>query len=153
MQVDRTSVLFSPPFFPLLNMQMQTPPRYHRHNPLFSRPAPPAKPQIIFCTTSRGHHTDIGGILPGSMPPTSTSIYQEGAIVESFKIVSQGIFDGDGLYDVMVTKPSKWPGGSGCRCFKAVSFVVLISPHYVDKILCGLANRCESQRHTAYPCS
>lgn len=36
--------------------------------------------KIIFFVASRGHHADIGGILAGSMPPTSTELYQEGAM-------------------------------------------------------------------------
>jgi 5-oxoprolinase (ATP-hydrolysing) len=91
--------------------------------PVFSQSSsssPLSKPQIIFFTASRGHHADIGGILPGSMPPTSTSIFEEGAIIDSFKIVNGGIFDRDGLYDLMVTKPAQWEGGSGCRCFRDV---------------------------------
>ena len=55
--------------------------------------------EIIFFTASRGHHADIGGILPGSMPPTSTSIFEEGAHIESFKIVNEGMFDQKGLYE------------------------------------------------------
>ena len=58
--------------------------------------------EIIFFTASRGHHADIGGILPGSMPPTSTTIFEEGAHVVSFKIVDNGIFDRKGLEEHMI---------------------------------------------------
>ncbi|KAI0071616.1 Hydantoinase B/oxoprolinase [Panus rudis PR-1116 ss-1] len=75
---------------------------------------------IIFFTASRGHHADIGGILPGSMPPTSTSIFEEGANIVSFKIVKEGIFDKDGLYDYMIDKPAQYPGSSGCRNIRDV---------------------------------
>ncbi|KAG5645678.1 hypothetical protein DXG03_005516 [Asterophora parasitica] len=76
--------------------------------------------EIIFFTASRGHHADIGGILPGSMPPTSVSIFEEGAEIESFKIVDQGVFDRKGLVEYMVEKPSKYPGSSGCRNIRDV---------------------------------
>ncbi|OBZ77981.1 Uncharacterized protein C11D3.14c [Grifola frondosa] len=76
--------------------------------------------KIIFFTASRGHHADIGGILPGSMPPTSTTIFEEGANILSFKIVSEGIFDRNGLIDYMITKPSQYPGSSGCRNLRDV---------------------------------
>ncbi|CCM01774.1 uncharacterized protein FIBRA_03841 [Fibroporia radiculosa] len=76
--------------------------------------------EIIFFTASRGHHADIGGILPGSMPPTSTNLFQEGANIESFKIVSAGMYDHDGLVDYMVDQPAKYPGSSGCRNIKDV---------------------------------
>ncbi|KAG6867848.1 hypothetical protein C0993_010303 [Termitomyces sp. T159_Od127] len=76
--------------------------------------------EIIFFTASRGHHADIGGILPGSMPPTSVSIFEEGAEIESFKIVDGGVFDHDGLVEYMVDKPSRYPGSSGCRNIRDV---------------------------------
>ncbi|KIL64934.1 hypothetical protein M378DRAFT_186571 [Amanita muscaria Koide BX008] len=75
---------------------------------------------IIFFTASRGHHADIGGILPGSMPPTSVNLFQEGAEIVSFKIVDGGIFDKHGLYDYMIEKPSQYPGCSGCRNIRDV---------------------------------
>lgn len=76
--------------------------------------------EIIFFTASRGHHADIGGILPGSMPPTSVNIFEEGAEIVSFKIVSEGIFDREGLLDYMVDQPAKYPGSSGCRNIRDV---------------------------------
>ena len=75
---------------------------------------------IIFFTASRGHHADIGGILPGSMPPTSVNIFEEGAEIVSFKIVNDGVFDRDGLIDHMVTKPAQYPSSSGCRNIRDV---------------------------------
>jgi 5-oxoprolinase (ATP-hydrolysing) len=75
---------------------------------------------IIFFTASRGHHADIGGILPGSMPPTSTTLFEEGANVESFKIVNDGIFDKNGLYKHMIDVPAQYPGSSGCRNIRDV---------------------------------
>ncbi|KAJ3859436.1 cytoplasmic protein [Lentinula novae-zelandiae] len=76
--------------------------------------------EIIFFTASRGHHADIGGILPGSMPPTSVNIFEEGAEIDSFKIVDAGVFDREGLLDYMVEQPSKYPGSSGCRNIRDV---------------------------------
>jgi 5-oxoprolinase (ATP-hydrolysing) len=70
---------------------------------------------IIFFTASRAHHADIGGILPGSMPPTSTTIFQEGAEILSFKVVSGGVFDNEGLKRHMVDIPAQYEGSSGCR--------------------------------------
>jgi 5-oxoprolinase (ATP-hydrolysing) len=75
---------------------------------------------IIFFTASRGHHADIGGILPGSMPPTSVNIFEEGAEILSFKIVNDGIFDRKGVVEYMIDKPSQYPGSSGCRNIKDV---------------------------------
>jgi 5-oxoprolinase (ATP-hydrolysing) len=43
-----------------------------------------------FFTAARGHHADIGGVSPGSMPPNSTSIQQEGVLIENFLLVENG---------------------------------------------------------------
>ncbi|KAG8850911.1 hypothetical protein FRB96_009544 [Tulasnella sp. 330] len=89
--------------------------------PVFSKPTKDKpKPEIIFFTASRGHHADIGGILPGSMPPTSVTIFEEGAEIVSFKIVSNGIFDRDGMLEYLVERPAKYEGCSGCRNIRDV---------------------------------
>ena len=54
--------------------------------PVFKDGAP------VFYVASRGHHADIGGICPGSMPSFSTKLEEEGAAFKSFKIVEQGEF-------------------------------------------------------------
>ncbi|RWS24841.1 5-oxoprolinase-like protein [Leptotrombidium deliense] len=46
----------------------------------------------VFFVANRGHHADIGGITPGSMPPQSTSLSEEGAAFISFKLVEKGVF-------------------------------------------------------------
>ncbi|EGU78903.1 hypothetical protein FOXB_10561 [Fusarium oxysporum f. sp. conglutinans Fo5176] len=48
--------------------------------------------QIAFYVASRGHHTDIGGMGITSMMPESRSLWEEGIIVPSMKIVSSGEF-------------------------------------------------------------
>ncbi len=45
----------------------------------------------LFYVGSRGHHADIGGTSPGSMPPFSTSIEQEGVQIQNFKLVERGV--------------------------------------------------------------
>ena len=46
--------------------------------------------QPIFYVGSRGHHADIGGISPGSMPPFSTRIEEEGVQIDNVKLVDRG---------------------------------------------------------------
>jgi 5-oxoprolinase (ATP-hydrolysing) len=46
----------------------------------------------LFYVASRGHHADIGGITPGSMPPNSVSIDQEGILIDNFQLVEAGRF-------------------------------------------------------------
>jgi 5-oxoprolinase (ATP-hydrolysing) len=43
--------------------------------------------QILFYVGSRGHHADIGGTTPGSMPPDSRVIEEEGVLINNFKLV------------------------------------------------------------------
>jgi 5-oxoprolinase (ATP-hydrolysing) len=47
---------------------------------------------ILFYTGSRGHHADIGGKTPGSSPPDSTHIEEEGVLIDNFRIVEAGRF-------------------------------------------------------------
>jgi 5-oxoprolinase (ATP-hydrolysing) len=46
----------------------------------------------LFYVASRGHHADIGGITPGSMPPYSTTIEEEGVLIDPFQLVDRGQF-------------------------------------------------------------
>jgi 5-oxoprolinase (ATP-hydrolysing) len=43
--------------------------------------------EILFYVGSRGHHADIGGTTPGSMPPDSVHIEEEGVLINNFKLV------------------------------------------------------------------
>ncbi|MGV7206470.1 hydantoinase B/oxoprolinase family protein [Oxalobacteraceae bacterium A2-2] len=43
--------------------------------------------KILFYVGSRGHHADIGGTTPGSMPPDSRHIEEEGVLINNFKLV------------------------------------------------------------------
>ncbi|MDQ2645392.1 MAG: hydantoinase B/oxoprolinase family protein, partial [Myxococcota bacterium] len=52
--------------------------------PVFLEDGPP-----LF-VAARGHHADIGGITPGSMPPGSRNIGEEGVLIDNFKLVEAG---------------------------------------------------------------
>jgi 5-oxoprolinase (ATP-hydrolysing) len=45
---------------------------------------------ILFYVGSRGHHADIGGITPGSMPPASRVVEEEGVLIDNFLLVERG---------------------------------------------------------------
>ena len=49
-------------------------------------------PRPSFYVGSRGHHADVGGISPGSMPPFSTRIEEEGVQINNVKLVEHGVF-------------------------------------------------------------
>ncbi|HSY39278.1 MAG TPA: hydantoinase/oxoprolinase family protein, partial [Polyangia bacterium] len=57
--------------------------------PLFDE----AGDRLLCFLAARGHHADVGGLTPGSMPPESRSIADEGVLLDSVRIVSGGRFD------------------------------------------------------------
>ncbi|CAG9792777.1 unnamed protein product [Diatraea saccharalis] len=73
-----------------------------------------SNPRPIFFVASRGHHADIGGLTPGSMPPHSTSLTQEGAAFKSMLLVDGGRFNEEQLTKELM-KPANEPGCSGTR--------------------------------------
>lgn len=46
--------------------------------------------ELLFYVAARGHHADIGGITPGSMPPASRTVEEEGVLIDNFKVVEAG---------------------------------------------------------------
>jgi 5-oxoprolinase (ATP-hydrolysing) len=63
--------------------------------------------RVLFVVASRAHHADIGGITPGSMPPESTSIDEEGVLFENFKLIEDGRLREQPLRDRLGARP--WP--------------------------------------------
>lgn len=59
--------------------------------PVHEAPHADGRPRrLLFFTASRAHHAEIGGIVPGSMPPFSTNLAQEGVLIRNFRLVHQG---------------------------------------------------------------
>jgi 5-oxoprolinase (ATP-hydrolysing) len=54
-----------------------------------------------FFVASRGHHADLGGKTPGSMPADSTRLEEEGVLIEAFPLVHDGHFDEDRIRSVL----------------------------------------------------
>lgn len=65
--------------------------------PVFS----PQQKSPLFYVASRGHHADIGGITPGSMPPHSQTIAEEGILFDNFQLVKQGQFQETELLQIL----------------------------------------------------
>ncbi|MDJ0724152.1 MAG: hydantoinase B/oxoprolinase family protein [Prochloraceae cyanobacterium] len=65
------------------------------------------KDRPLFYVASRGHHADIGGITPGSMPPNSKTIEEEGILIDNFQLVDRGKFREEELKQLL-TK-AKYP--------------------------------------------
>ena len=70
--------------------------------------------RVAFFVASRGHHADVGGIAPGSMPPESTCLRDEGAAVVAFKLVRDGAFMEAGVRELLAA-PGRVAGNSASR--------------------------------------
>jgi 5-oxoprolinase (ATP-hydrolysing) len=57
--------------------------------------------EIVAFVANRGHHADIGGLTPGSMPPFSAFLAEEGCAVSVFKVVDQGRFEENALRNIL----------------------------------------------------
>ncbi|PXF48199.1 5-oxoprolinase [Gracilariopsis chorda] len=68
--------------------------------------------EVVFYVASRGHHADIGGKTPGSMPPFSKKLSDEGLAVRSMRIVKSGLFQEDEITGLLRE--------AGCRCIQDV---------------------------------
>jgi 5-oxoprolinase (ATP-hydrolysing) len=67
----------------------------------------PSATGIDFFTASRAHHADVGGITPGSMPPGSRDISEEGALIAPTRIVRDGRLDESGVSALLMA--GAWP--------------------------------------------
>jgi 5-oxoprolinase (ATP-hydrolysing) len=63
--------------------------------------------RLLFFVAARGHHADIGGITPGSMPPDSKTVEDEGVLIDNFCLVERGRFRESELKDLLTGGP--WP--------------------------------------------
>jgi len=63
--------------------------------------------EILFYVGSRGHHADIGGTTPGSMPPNSRTVQEEGVLFTNFQLVRDGEFREAAARDILTS--GRWP--------------------------------------------
>jgi 5-oxoprolinase (ATP-hydrolysing) len=61
--------------------------------------------EILFFVAARGHHADIGGIAPGSMSPKATRIEEEGVYIDPFKLVEDGRFREEAVFELLTQGP------------------------------------------------
>jgi 5-oxoprolinase (ATP-hydrolysing) len=101
--------------------------------PVFDSDTDPS--EILFFVANRGHHADIGGIAAGSMPPNSTELWQEGAAIDSFKMMKEGIFDEQGLIYLLSEEPASESYPKSARCFSPVSKSYSANYYIVKAIL------------------
>ncbi|HTH99246.1 MAG TPA: hydantoinase B/oxoprolinase family protein, partial [Stellaceae bacterium] len=62
---------------------------------------------VLFYVAARGHQADIGGLTPGSMPPDSKTIDDEGVLIDNFLLVDAGHFREQALIELLGT--SRYP--------------------------------------------
>ncbi len=60
---------------------------------------------VLFYVASRGHHADVGGKTPGSAPPDSTRIEEEGVLIDNFKMIDGGRFREAETRDLLSSGP------------------------------------------------
>jgi 5-oxoprolinase (ATP-hydrolysing) len=72
---------------------------------LTNLPTSPLPHLPIFYVASRGHHADIGGISPGSMPAHSHTIAEEGILIDHCLLVNQGQFEETKLLNLLTSGP------------------------------------------------
>ncbi len=64
-------------------------------------PVHDARGRLSFFVASRGHHADIGGLTPGSMPANSTSLSEEGVLLSALRVARSGKFERDELFALL----------------------------------------------------
>ena len=65
----------------------------------------PTKGNLLFFTACRAHHAEIGGVRPGSMPPQSFSLAEEGVLISNFALVQDGEVREEQLRQLLSTAP------------------------------------------------
>ncbi len=63
--------------------------------------------RLIFCVAARGHHADVGGVIPGSIPALSRSVEEEGVLIEHFRLVTAGRLEEEAVRERFSRGP--WP--------------------------------------------
>ncbi|MBW3567724.1 MAG: hydantoinase B/oxoprolinase family protein, partial [Proteobacteria bacterium] len=53
--------------------------------------------RVLFYVATRGHHADVGGITPGSVPPFSKTVHEEGVLLDNVRLVDAGRFRESGM--------------------------------------------------------
>ena len=57
--------------------------------------------EILFFVACRGHHPDIGGKTPGSAPPDSAHVDEEGVLIDNFKLVDAGTYREAEMFELL----------------------------------------------------
>ncbi len=94
---------------------------------------------LLFFVASRGHHADIGGKTPGSAPADSTSIEEEGVLIDNVKLVENDRFREQEIYQLITA--GVWPARNPATniadfkaqlaaCEKGAQELIKLTDHY-----------------------
>ncbi|MCW2635676.1 MAG: N-methylhydantoinase B/acetone carboxylase, alpha subunit [Blastococcus sp.] len=75
--------------------------------PVFAANVATGAPEVVAFIQAFGHHDDIGGAVPGSMPSAATSVYEEGLMVPPIKLWDRGVPNESALK--IMTRNSRMP--------------------------------------------
>lgn len=64
-----------------------------------------ASSEVVFYVASRAHHEDVGGVTPGSMSPSASTIHEEGVVLDCVKLVDQGVFQTEEIRQLLSADP------------------------------------------------
>jgi 5-oxoprolinase (ATP-hydrolysing) len=103
--------------------------------------------QLIFFTASRAHHAEIGGIRPGSMPPDSKTLAEEGVVIRHFKVVEQGRSNDQALRHLLTRGP--YPSRSPEENIADIHAQIAANRNGVNNLL-AMIERCSLPVVTAY---
>ena len=111
-----------------------------------------------YFVAARGHHADIGGITPGSMPPNSRSVDEEGVLIDNMLIVESGQFRDIEVRNLLAS--GTWPSrnieqniadlkAQIAACAKGASELVRISNDYGADVVCAYMHHVQDHAEEA----
>jgi 5-oxoprolinase (ATP-hydrolysing) len=115
-------------------------------------------PLPAYFVAARGHHADIGGITPGSMPPDSRSVEEEGVLIDNMLIVENGCFLENEVRNLLAS--GKWPSrnvdqniadlkAQMAACTKGASELARISNDYGRDVVTAYMNHVQGHAEEA----
>ena len=89
-------------------------PVFAEAGPVFAEAGPGDGREILFFVASRGHHAEIGGITPGSMPAFSTRVDEEGVLIDNWRLAGGGELREAATMELLTSAefPSRNPGAN-----------------------------------------
>jgi len=111
-----------------------------------------------YFVAARGHHADIGGITPGSMPPDSRSVEEEGVLLDNVLIVAGGRFLDDEVSALLAS--GRWPSrnipqnladlkAQVAACAKGAAELRRISTEQGADVVAAYMGHCQAQAEEA----